>query len=370
MKFIVNFCRILVGSVFVFSGIVKTIDPKGTEYKLHEYFTLNDSILNIPILAKYALYVAVFFVIFEVILGVLMILGKWKKFTLTAIFITIIFFTFLTYYSAHYKVVTDCGCFGDFLKLEPWTSFYKDVVLLIFILLIIIFHKYYKPIFNSLISNIILIISIITSISIAYVGINHSPIVDFRPFAVGKSIKDGMNNGKEAKIIKFYTLKHTNSKKTKIMSDSIYMASNIWKDTLWVIDTTKTTEKIITPEKKASIRGFAIYTDEGEETEKYLNIKCLALIVFPEDEYCTEGVQRMYNLIHDLDTNKIEILALAAQKDCMQGIRTGTCDDKILKAMSRSTPGLLLISNGIVLAKYHHNDVPNAKEVYKIFKIK
>ncbi len=370
MKFLIHFFRILVGAVFVFSGIVKTIDPKGTEYKLHEYFTLNDSILNIPILAKYALFVAVFFVIFEVILGVLMILGKWKKFTLAAIFLTIVFFTFLTFYSAYYQVVSDCGCFGDFIKLEPWTSFYKDLILLFLIILIIIFHKYYKPIFSNLLSTILLIFSLIISINIAYLGLNHNPIIDFRPFAVGKSIKEGMNNGKEAKIVKYYTLQHANSKKAKTMSDSIYMASNIWKDTLWVIDTTKTTEKIISPEIKASIRGFSIFTSQGEETEKYLNTKNLVLIVFPEDDYCTEGEQRIYNLIHDLNQKKVTILALASQKDCMQGINTGTCDDKILKAMSRSTPGLLLISNGIVLAKYHHNDVPSANEVYKVFKIK
>ena len=133
MRLIVFFSRIIVGFLFIISGFVKVIDPIGLSFKLEEYFS--PSVLDLAFLSDLSLPLATFFSVFEIFLGITLLLGIWRKFTVYALLLTIVFFTFLTFYSAYYNKVTDCGCFGDALKLDPWTSFFKDVILLVLILI-------------------------------------------------------------------------------------------------------------------------------------------------------------------------------------------------------------------------------------------
>ncbi|MDX1315001.1 MAG: DoxX family membrane protein, partial [Eudoraea sp.] len=126
MRYTVHFCRIVVGVLFIISGFIKLNDPVGFSFKLEEYFS--QGVLDLPVFMPYALAISIFVVILEVILGVLLLLGFKRKITLWSLLGMIVFFTFLTFYSAVTGKVTDCGCFGDALKLTPWQSFYKDVV--------------------------------------------------------------------------------------------------------------------------------------------------------------------------------------------------------------------------------------------------
>ena len=127
--------RVLVGGLFIFSGVIKMNDPVGFAFKLEEYF--GEDVLNLPFLQPLALYLAVFLVILEVLLGVFLLLGVYKRFTLWSLAGMMGFFTFLTFYSAYFNKVTDCGCFGDAIPLTPWESFSKDVVLSILIAVLI-----------------------------------------------------------------------------------------------------------------------------------------------------------------------------------------------------------------------------------------
>ena len=129
-----QFSRLFVGILFIISGLIKLNDPVGFSYKLAEYFSA--PVFNMPFLEPFALAIALFLVILEVILGVLLLIGYKTKFTIWSLLILIVLFTFLTFYSAYFDVVKDCGCFGDALKLTPWLSFTKDVVLLFFILIL------------------------------------------------------------------------------------------------------------------------------------------------------------------------------------------------------------------------------------------
>ena len=145
-KIIVNISRLLVGFLFIFSGLIKLNDPLGFSFKLEEYF--GSTVFNIEFLLPYTLLIAIFIVILEVLLGVFLLIGFKKKFTLYSLLTIIIFFTFLTWYSAYFDVVKDCGCFGDAIKLTPWESFTKDVILLILILFLLKGIKHIKPFFN------------------------------------------------------------------------------------------------------------------------------------------------------------------------------------------------------------------------------
>ena len=133
MKYIVGIARTIVGLLFIISGLIKLNDPVGFSFKLQDYFA--PEVLNLEFLVPYALLLAIILVIVEVVLGIFLLLGHFKKFTLWALLLMIVFFTFLTFYSAYFNKVTDCGCFGDAMPLTPWESFSKDVVLLVLILI-------------------------------------------------------------------------------------------------------------------------------------------------------------------------------------------------------------------------------------------
>src|SRR5690554_7468721 len=111
MKYLVGISRIIVGALFIISGLVKLNDPIGFAFKLQDYFA--PDVLDLGFLVPYSLLIAIFVVIFEVLVGVALLLGYLKKFTLWALMLMIVFFTFLTFYSAYFNKVTDCGCFGD-----------------------------------------------------------------------------------------------------------------------------------------------------------------------------------------------------------------------------------------------------------------
>ena len=108
MKYLTHLIRILVGALFIFSGLVKLNDPMGLSFKLHDYFA--PDVLNMEWLNPFTLQLALFVIILEVLLGVALLLGYQKKCTLLLLSGMIVFFTFLTFYSAYFNKVTDCGC--------------------------------------------------------------------------------------------------------------------------------------------------------------------------------------------------------------------------------------------------------------------
>ena len=133
MKIAAQIAKVIVGILFIFSGLIKLNDPVGTEIKLEEYFevfaqdlpALHDFFIG---LVPFALYFSVLLCVAEVVLGVALLVSYKPKSTSWLLLITIVFFTFLTFYSAYFNRVTDCGCFGDAIKLKPWTSFSKDML--------------------------------------------------------------------------------------------------------------------------------------------------------------------------------------------------------------------------------------------------
>jgi uncharacterized membrane protein YphA (DoxX/SURF4 family) len=143
--FFLQIVRSLVGLLFIFSGLIKANDPLGFGYKLQEYF----EVFHISFFNDYATAFAVLLCTLEIVFGALLLLGFWTSKVVWGLLITIVFFTFLTFYSAYFKVVTSCGCFGDAIPLTPWQSFSKDIVLLMMILFIFFNKNQIKAIVNN-----------------------------------------------------------------------------------------------------------------------------------------------------------------------------------------------------------------------------
>ena len=198
IKLIVHLTRIFVGAMFVFSGFVKLVDPIGSQYKFEEYF--GESVLNLEFLIPYALPFSIVLIIVEIMLGVSLLLGYKSKRTIWSLLGITTLFLFLTWYSAYYNKVTDCGCFGDAIKLTPWETFWKNVILIGLILLLLIRVQNVKEIFPKKLNAFLILVALVSFSYTTYYVLNHLPIIDFRAYAVGKNIKEGMKYPEDGSV--------------------------------------------------------------------------------------------------------------------------------------------------------------------------
>ena len=368
MRYLVHLSRIIVGILFIISGFVKAVDPIGLSFKLEEYFS--PGVLNVPFLMDLSLPLATFFSIFEIILGVLLLLGLFRKFTTYALLATIVFFTFLTFYSAYFNKVTDCGCFGDALKLEPWTSFYKDVVLLVLILILVVGKKYIEPLFIKPFNIALVSIATIGSIIISYIGINHLPIIDFRAYAVGKDLIHGMKSARELGLQPttyktIYSLKNKLDGSKVLVDDQKYVNQKLYQDTsVWEIESDKTKNVIEKKGYEAPIHDFSFNCNGEDKTAYYLNHEKVLLFVIPFMEKVNSKQIDKINLIaKEAKLKGFEVVTVA--NNPIENLNTSLCfmDQTTMKTIIRSNPGIVLLSNGIVKAKFHYNDFPSITEL-------
>jgi uncharacterized membrane protein YphA (DoxX/SURF4 family) len=138
--------RYIIAIIFIISGFVKAVDVKGFSFKLEEYFS--PDVFNLPFL-KNTLEIAVFVVALELILGLMLLMKVKLKTTLLSLIALCVFFAFLTFYSAYFNKVTDCGCFGDAIKFTPWQSFWKDMALLFGLIVLWFLNKKSETLTNE-----------------------------------------------------------------------------------------------------------------------------------------------------------------------------------------------------------------------------
>ena len=229
--------RYIVSIIFIASGFVKAVDLKGFSFKLEEYFS--PIVFDLPFFEKYALAIAIIVVLLELVLGFMLLMKIKLKQTIYALIILCIFFGFLTFYSAYYDVVTDCGCFGDALKFTPWQSFWKDMTLLI--LLIILAVLYRKREEDELVrfgKLPLLGVFILIMLFVMFRGVFHEPMIDFRAYAIETDLA-----AEKEKIAKdpsdyktFYSLKNSKTKEVKKVDQDEYINKEYWKDTNWQIE--------------------------------------------------------------------------------------------------------------------------------------
>jgi uncharacterized membrane protein YphA (DoxX/SURF4 family) len=364
MKYLTHLFRIIVGVVFIISGAVKTVDPIGFSYKLEEYF--GAGVFNIPFLQNLALPLSIFFVILEVMLGVFLLVGVWKKFTVYFLLFLTVFFAFLTFYSAYFNKVTDCGCFGEALKLAPWVSFWKDIVLLGMILVLTFGLKYISPAFIPKVGWTILGIALASCCWVAYQGIAHLPLLDFRPYAVGKNLKEGMNDGISQEDLIMYTMKNLKTHEEKKMSSDEYINTNIWKDTLnWEIIDTQI--EIIKEAVLPSVHDFVVDCGNEDRTEEVLEEDKIAVITVPFARKLSVIEQAgLRKITSELARKNLKFVVLANEPEALSPMFSCATDQTTLKTINRSNPGLMVLKKGMVVAKYHVNDFPSVEDIEKL----
>ncbi len=375
MKYITTFSRLFIGVLFIFSGLIKLNDPLGFSFKLEEYFA--PDVLNLPFLAPFALAFALFVVIFEVILGVALLLGWKKKLSLWAMLLLIIFFTFLTFYSAYFNKVTDCGCFGDAIALSPWGSFTKDLVFLFFILILFAGKKYIKPLFSDAGNLGVMIASVLFCGWMGYYVLNHLPFKDFRAYAEGKSIVDGMKQAEELGLEPpqyevIYTLKNEAGESVEITSTQ-YINEKWWEKKEWTLQEDLSHTVKVKDGYEPPVHDFSITTDYGDITDSVLAADNYLLIIsYQIGKSSKSGFEKLAKVAWELEGSGIPILTLTAtsgataeefKHEIQAPFEFAVTDETTLKTIVRSNPGLVWIKKGTVFKKWHYNDVPDANKL-------
>ncbi|MBX2844255.1 MAG: DoxX family protein [Flammeovirgaceae bacterium] len=363
MNFLRKLVSFFVGGLFIFSGLIKLNDPVGTAIKLEEYFEVfsADFASFFHIFIPIALPLAVFLCVFEVVLGVAILVGFKARMTLLATFALILFFSFLTFYSAYFEKVTDCGCFGDAIPLDPWESFIKDVILFVLILFLL---SDFKNLSNSSekMSFIIVGGSTVFCLAVAIYVLTYLPILDFRSYKIGNYIRELMQPQEQCKY------EYIMEKNGEVFVFEQYPTDPDFK----FKEMKMLNEKACSPK----IVDYNVSSVEGEDfTEESLQGKKLIILVHKVSETDFESFKAINQLISDLEKSHPDIIPMAFtsdgsnfeefRHDVQLAIPYYFVDSTVLKAMIRSNPGIMVFDNGTVKGKWSYNAVPVQEEIVK-----
>lgn len=399
-KFLRIIC-ILVGVLFIVSGFVKAVDPVGFSIKLDEYFEVfaadTESVGFISAfflwLTNISIYLSMFFCVLEMVLGFMLVFGIRMELTSWLLLLIIVFFTWLTGYSAVTGKVTDCGCFGDAMKLTPWQSFNKDIVLMVFILIIFAFRQKIKPVFEGkYTSTLLLTVFTVASSYLTIYCYQHLPIIDFRAYKVGNDIREQMTLPEGKVPDQYVTILTYKNKATGEVGDYVMTNNNEtqaawfsernlrslpWQDSLWMSSNefVKSTSEIVVKGAQPKITDFKVW-DQGNQDATSLVLDepgyhfwVIAQDMSKTNKYSFENINQ---LASDCEKNRIQFVGITSTSyELLDPIRHELnapfpfyyADGTVLKTIIRSNPGLVLLKGSKVLAQWHYNDIPAYNEV-------
>ena len=371
-KTMVYILRISYSIFLLFSGFVKIIDPLGFSYKLEEYF----QVFGMDFLLSYTLFISIAVCLLEFFIAIFLLTGIYVKNTLYVNLFLMISFTFLTFYSAYFNAVTDCGCFGDFMKLEPWVSFQKDVFLLLVSFLLLFHQVYIKSIlvFSNTKKLFISIIIFFILLSIPVYSLSHLPIIDFRAYKINADLIEGR---KSCDQIGKPCLQEEIWYKVvdKQTGDTLKMLSMQWASQWKEFDKVPGYEDRVILDKGYSppIKDFDILDpviSDQNMTDSILKMNKVILVISHDIEKTNI---RAHNLVADFATdivkdNNVSIYGLSSSssEDIMSKLAISKLpfpyflvDQTTLKTIIRANPGIILLEKGVVTNKWHWRDLPS-----------
>lgn len=352
---------VLLGALFVFSGLIKLNDPVGTAYKLEEYFEVFAVDFGSFFLyfKKISRTLSIVLSSLEVILGVALLLRWYLRVVLWALLGLLVFFAFLTFYSAAFNKVTDCGCFGDFIKLTPWVSFGKDLFLLGLWGVVFFNQRFLR---NALVRGtpgiMTMTFASAIAIGIGVRALGHLPYFDFLPYKVGNDIGQQM---KASAPLRYKYIMEKNGQTQEF---------NAYPDSTW----TYKSMVALNPEDGPKITDFRVWNEEGDYTPELLRGNKLVLIIHNTDKADRDRHALINTLFADARKSRLHITPLIitssspAEFDVFRhnanfAVPFYYADATVLKSIIRSNPGFVLLHNGVVKGKYHYHDIPSIGKV-------
>ena len=355
-----NILRIIIALIFIASGFVKAVDVVGFSFKLEEYFS--PSVFNMPFLEKQSLVLAVIVVVFELVFGFFLLLKSQLKFTLSMLIALCVFFAFLTFYSAYFNVVTDCGCFGDALIMEPWQSFWKDIFLLVGLLVV---YFLYRNDFNEVedktkFKKYLSAFAFMTMVFVINWGISHEPVIDFRDYKVGTDLKiEKQKIAKDPSEFKsYYSLKNEKSGEVlEVNQDDYVNEKKYWEEgSPWIIEEGKTSSKLIKQGYESEIAKFKPETTDGMDLTDEILKAPKALLIFAYDPK-NANINVLAQAEAKLSQQKNAlVLGISTNPNTFKTINNAMMDGTAIKTIARSNPFVLTLENGKITDKRSAED--------------
>lgn len=358
-----QFSRFFVGALFIFSGLIKLNDPIGTQIKMEEYFEVfaDDFGSFFHHFIPWSLEIGMIMIVLELALGVAILIFWRMKWTGWTLLLLMLFFTFLTFYSAYFNKVTDCGCFGDAIKLTPWQSFTKDVVLMGFVFHLFWYKSHYTPALRTREGDALVIATVGVSLFLGIYALRHLPFIDFRAYRVGNNIPQQMLPPEQPIIEYVFEKDGKEIKSEKFIGDDGYK---------YISSRVKNQDRV-TPK----ITDYSATSPEGEnKTEFTFEGNKLLITVANVDKASTKNISAIRELTQKLEGKAECIILTSSTNESIEKFRHENqlavpyyfVDATVLKTIIRSNPGIALWKNGTVLGNWHYNDTPSVDEVLKL----
>jgi len=373
MKQLINIARIIVGILFIFSGLVKANDPLGLSYKMQEFFEVwGWSFLN-----DFSLSFSILMIAFEIIAGVAVLLGWRMKLFSWLLLLLIIFFTFLTGYAVLSGKIRTCGCFGDCIPLTATQSFTKDLILTALIVFIFIYRNQVQPLFTAKTCGRILMLTVLFSFALQGYVFKHLPVVDCLPYKVGRNIQQQMKvpPGAVADSTVITFVYNKQGKQVEFTSDKF---PDDFDDSLYHF--VKRYDKLIREgNAQPAIKDFVLTSLSGtDSTQAILEQKGSTLFLFVKDKmdsrFETKENQQLRLIIEYAKSKAIPLYLITNTREVANEYTLATkdtpvsfmCDAVAIKTAARANPTLYLLKDGTIQHKWAYADFAKAYEVIKV----
>jgi uncharacterized membrane protein YphA (DoxX/SURF4 family) len=369
MKYILWTLRILIGVLFIFSGLLKANDPMGLVYKMDEFF----EVWNMNFMTHYTLTFSVIMITFEVLCGVAVLIGYSFRIFATLLLLLNLFFTFLTGYAFFSGKVKECGCFGACIKISNSATFYKDIVLLVLSFILFVYRGRISGLFSKYVNTSIIILTVVSVAVLQWWVLEHLPFAgdrlpfkDCLPYKAGNNILEKMQPGPDYKpaVITSVFIYEKNGQKKEFT-----MENYPWQDSTWKFVDRK--DKVISEAiGEPELHDFILTdTDGNDQTQNVLKAKGYAFFWFVRefDKARMDNIGKLKNLIAKANALHIPFYALcSADKESSRAflqkwnlnVPLFTLDFTASKTALRSNPGLMLLNDGTVMNKWSYRDYP------------
>lgn len=374
VNIVLTAARILFGITFVFSGFVKAVDPIGFAYKIEDYLIAFQLIPFIPL----ALTFAVALILVELLLGVFILLGLYRKLSTAMGVLFMAVMTPMTLYIALKNPVEDCGCFGDALVISNWDTFYKNIVLVLLAVLLLVYHKRIKPLFTNKSKGLVVGFVFLFSLLFCLYNIFYLPIMDFRPYKVGVNIAEQMENDvSNGDVYENIYIYEKDGVEEEFTEDNFP-----WEDSTWTFVDYQS--KLIKEGEKPLIDEFYItayakdgagaFVKGGDITDDILTNKVMLFVVsLSLDDAREKGMKQIIALADYAADNDIELLVATSSEAAAieqwhrewgnPKVGYGLMDELTLKTIVRSNPGMLLLNEGTIVGKWSSRRLPSQRQL-------
>ena len=352
-------CRITAAVVFAFSGFVKAVDPWGTALKVNEYL----SIYGLEELSPASMIFSIWLCGAELMMGLMLFFKVRTRLISIFALISMTFFTVLTFLSATWIPVEDCGCFGDAFKLTPWQTFFKNLVILPMV--IVVWYRYRRHSAFSFSRRELILTATFCTIAMG-VGVYSYftlPIIDFLPYKKGANIYEMINEQRHeiATTEEEYVLVYRNRRTGKIreftIEDKEWQNDEKWE---WVETRVESDE----PDVQPLVSEFLISDIEGDATVEILTKEGLVYLICVTnfDRLGEECANRLRGVIEYAEQNDGYVVCLTPEplEDVYyhsfagsEAVRCYNIDATVMKTMLRARNGLVVLRDGVIKDKFN-----------------